>query len=297
MRCADVLGQDAAILWHKDETLGGADCVVLPGGFSYGDYLRCGAIARFSPIMKSVTRFAAEGGLVIGICNGFQILCEAHLLPGALMRNRSLSFICDFINVRIENAHTPFTRATRAGEILRLPIKHGEGCFVAPAEELAQIEERGQVLLRYVDDAGIETDAANPNGSMRLDRGRRQRSLQRLWPDAASGTRRRKDGRRRQRAQDFSIDHRGRAMSLAPVALRGDPVDRRGAGGRARTYRGRVRDHRAHPQPRADVYGVGRFLGDVVGALLLQIVAQTPAHAPDEGAQRRRRSGRERGRD
>ena len=162
-----VLDQDAAMLWHKDETLGGADCVVLPGGFSYGDYLRCGAIARFSPIMKSVTRFAAEGGLVIGICNGFQILCEAHLLPGALMRNRSLSFICDFINVRVENAQTPFTRAARAGEILRLPIKHGEGCFVAPAKELAQMEERGQVVLRYVDDAGLENDAANPNGSMR----------------------------------------------------------------------------------------------------------------------------------
>jgi phosphoribosylformylglycinamidine synthase len=163
----NVLGQDAAMLWHKDETLGGADCVVLPGGFSYGDYLRCGAIARFSPIMKSVTRFAAEGGLVIGICNGFQILCEAHLLPGALMRNRSLSFICDFINVRVENAQTPFTRTARAGEVLRLPIKHGEGCFVAPVEELAQLEERGQVVLRYVDDAGIESDAANPNGSMR----------------------------------------------------------------------------------------------------------------------------------
>ena len=162
-----VLGQDAAMLWHKDETLGGADCIVLPGGFSYGDYLRCGAIARFSPIMKSVTRFAGEGGLVIGICNGFQILCEAHLLPGALMRNRSLSFICDFVNVRVENAHTPFTRAARAGEILQLPIKHGEGCFVAPAEELAQMEERGQVVLRYVDDAGFERDAANPNGSMR----------------------------------------------------------------------------------------------------------------------------------
>ncbi len=162
-----ILGQDAAMLWHKDETLGGADCVVLPGGFSYGDYLRCGAIARFSPIMKSVLRFAAEGGLVIGICNGFQILCEAHLLPGALMRNRSLSFICDFIYVRVENAQTAFTRAARVGEILRLPIKHGEGCFVAPAEELAQMEERGQVVLRYVDEAGIESDAANPNGSMR----------------------------------------------------------------------------------------------------------------------------------
>lgn len=162
-----VLGQDAAMLWHKDETLGGADCVVLPGGFSYGDYLRCGAIARFSPIMKSVTRFAAEGGLVIGICNGFQILCEAGLLPGALMRNRSLSFICDLINVRVENPHTPFTRAARAGEILRLPIKHGEGCFVALSEELSQMEEHGQVVLRYVDDAGLESNASNPNGSMR----------------------------------------------------------------------------------------------------------------------------------
>jgi phosphoribosylformylglycinamidine synthase subunit PurQ / glutaminase len=163
----DVMGQDAAMLWHKDESLGGAQCVVLPGGFSYGDYLRCGAIARFSPIMKSVARFAADGGLVLGICNGFQILCEAHLLPGALMRNRSLSFICDFVNVRVDNAQTPFTRAVRAGAILHLPIKHGEGCYVAPAEELAQMEERGQVVLRYVDAAGIETDAANPNGSMR----------------------------------------------------------------------------------------------------------------------------------
>jgi phosphoribosylformylglycinamidine synthase I len=163
----EVMGQDAALLWHKDEALGGAQCVVLPGGFSYGDYLRCGAIARFSPVMKSVARFAAEGGLLLGICNGFQILCEAHLLPGALMRNRSLSFICDSVNVRIENAQTPFTRAAQTGEVLRLPIKHGEGCYVAPPEELAQMEERGQVLLRYVDAAGVESEAANPNGSMR----------------------------------------------------------------------------------------------------------------------------------
>jgi phosphoribosylformylglycinamidine synthase len=163
----EVLGQDAAMLWHKDETLAGAECVVLPGGFSYGDYLRCGAIARFSPIMKSVAKFAADGGLVMGICNGFQILCEAHLLPGALTRNRSLSFICDRVTVRVENAATPFTRATRPGEILRIPIKHGEGCYVAPDDELRQMEERGQVLLRYVDAAGRESEAANPNGSMR----------------------------------------------------------------------------------------------------------------------------------
>src|SRR5579859_866925 len=163
----EVLGQDVQALWHKDESIHGAECIVLPGGFSYGDYLRCGAIARFSPIMKSVARFAADGGLVIGICNGFQILCEAHLLPGALTRNRSLSFICDRVAVRVDNADTPFTSAARAGEVLRLPIKHGEGCFVAPAEELTQMEERGQVVLRYVDDAGIESDSANPNGSMR----------------------------------------------------------------------------------------------------------------------------------
>ena len=163
----DVLGQDAIPLWHKDEALGGADCVVLPGGFSYGDYLRTGAIARFAPIMKSVARFADEGGLVIGICNGFQILCEARLLPGALTRNRSLSFICERVMVRVENPHTAFTCATNQGDLLRLPIKHGEGSYVASEDELSVMEERGQVILRYVDERGVESDSANLNGSMR----------------------------------------------------------------------------------------------------------------------------------
>ncbi len=163
----EVMGQEAVSLWHKDEGLGGAQCVVLPGGFSYGDYLRCGAIARFSPIMRSVARFAADGGLVMGICNGFQILCEAHLLPGALTRNRSLSFICERVTLRVENSHTPFTRAAREGELLRLPIKHGEGLYVAPEDELRQMEERGQVILRYVGANGAESEAANPNGSTR----------------------------------------------------------------------------------------------------------------------------------
>jgi len=163
----DVMGQDITPLWHKDESLGGAECVVLPGGFSYGDHLRCGAIARFSPIMKSVAKFAADGGLVIGICNGFQILTEAHLLPGALTRNRTLSFICERVHLRVENAKTPFTCTMRADDILALPIKHGEGCYVAPEKELLQMEERGQVILRYVDANGRETDDANPNGSMR----------------------------------------------------------------------------------------------------------------------------------
>jgi phosphoribosylformylglycinamidine synthase I len=161
----DVMGQDAVPLWHKDESLQGAQCIVLPGGFSYGDYLRCGAIARFSPIMKSVVRFANDGGLVLGTCNGFQILCEAHLLPGALTRNRSLSFVCERVNVRVENARTPFTRAMREGEVLRMPIKHGEGLYVAPPGELSQMEERGQVLLRYTDARGELNDASNPNGS------------------------------------------------------------------------------------------------------------------------------------
>lgn len=163
----DVLGQDAALLWHKDPHLGNAECIVLPGGFSYGDYLRCGAIARFSPIMNSIVRFAADGGLVLGICNGFQILCEAHLLPGALTRNQSLSFICDTVTVRVENAGTPFTCLMRAGDLLRLPIKHGEGCFVAPEAELRQMEERGQIVLRYVDSDGHQNGHGAPNGSLR----------------------------------------------------------------------------------------------------------------------------------
>jgi len=163
----EVIGEQAFILWHKEESLNGAECVVLPGGFSYGDYLRCGAIARFSPIMRAVSRFAADGGLVIGICNGFQVLCEAHLLPGALTRNRSLSFICTRVTVRVENSATPFTRALHRGELLRLPIKHGEGLYVAPEKVLDQMEQSGQVLLRYVDERGIESEAANPNGSMR----------------------------------------------------------------------------------------------------------------------------------
>ncbi len=164
---ADVMGQEASMLWHKDTALGGAECIVLPGGFSYGDYLRAGAIARFSPIMRSVEKFAADGGLVIGTCNGFQVLCEAHLLPGALTRNRSLSFICDRVHVRVENAGTPFTRSMRQGDVLKLPIKHGEGLYVAPEDELRQMEERGQVLLRYCDAGGHDSEAANLNGSMR----------------------------------------------------------------------------------------------------------------------------------
>ena len=161
-----VLGEMVVPLWHKDPDLHGVDAVVLPGGFSYGDYLRAGALARFSPVMQSVRRFADEGNPVVGICNGFQILCEAGLLPGALLRNRSLTFVSDTVNVRVENADTIWTRLCRAGERLRIPIKHGDGAWFADEETLATMERRRQILFRYVDDAGEPTPEANPNGTL-----------------------------------------------------------------------------------------------------------------------------------
>ena len=161
-----VLGQQAISLWHKDRDLKGVDAVVLPGGFSYGDYLRCGAIARFSPVMQSVVEFAEAGGPVIGMCNGFQILCEAGLLPGALVRNRSLSFICEWVRIRVETPRTAFTASCRQGEILRIPIKHGEGFYVADEATLKMLEDNGQVVFRYVNEVGEATEAANPNGAL-----------------------------------------------------------------------------------------------------------------------------------
>jgi len=160
-------GIEADFVWHKDSDLGGFDAVALPGGFSYGDYLRCGAIARFSPIMRSVVEFARSGGLVIGICNGFQILCESGLLPGALVRNRGLHFICEHVNLRVEQTDTPFTSATSEGQVLRIPIAHGEGCYFADDATLDTLESNRQVLLRYSDGAGEITEDANPNGSLR----------------------------------------------------------------------------------------------------------------------------------
>jgi len=162
---ADFSGATADYVWHKDSSLAGFDAVIVPGGFSYGDYLRCGAIARFSPIMQAVKEFAAGGGVVIGICNGFQILCESGLLPGALVRNRGLHFVCDHVNVRVEQNNTAFTNATKVGAVLNLPIAHGEGCYFAGDDTLSQLNAEGRVLLRYCDEDGGITDAANPNGS------------------------------------------------------------------------------------------------------------------------------------
>jgi len=162
----DVMGQPAVFLWHKDHDLAGVDCVVLPGGFSYGDYLRSGAIARFSPLMRDVREFADKGGLVLGICNGFQVLLELGLLPGAMLRNKDLKFLCRHVTIRLENDQTRFTRKGRKGQLLNIPIAHFDGNYYAPPETLREIEDRGQVAFRYVDADGRATPEANVNGSL-----------------------------------------------------------------------------------------------------------------------------------
>jgi phosphoribosylformylglycinamidine synthase len=160
-----VLQQEAAYVWHREDNLAGYDCVVLPGGFSYGDYLRPGAMARFSPVMDALHRFAEAGGLVIGICNGFQILCEAGLLPGALLRNHHLQYRCQWTNLRAERADTAFTSRCSPGQVLRVPVSHGEGNYYADAATLAGLEDENRVLFRYCDTSGEATDSANPNGA------------------------------------------------------------------------------------------------------------------------------------
>jgi phosphoribosylformylglycinamidine synthase I len=162
----NVIGQPTKVIWHQDTDLGDVDCVVLPGGFSYGDYLRTGAIARFSPVMQAVQQFAADGGLVFGICNGFQVLCEAHLLSGALLQNAGLRFICRHVHVRVENTDTPFTRACQPGQVLTIPIAHHGGRYFADESTQKRLEDNGQIVMRYCDEAGNVTDQANPNGSV-----------------------------------------------------------------------------------------------------------------------------------
>ena len=161
-----LLGQESRLIWHKESSLGDVDVVILPGGFSYGDYLRCGAIARFSPIMQDVVRFAKAGGRVIGICNGFQVLTESGLLPGVLLRNQSLRFICKYVHLRVERTDTMWTNACRPGEVLEIPVAHGEGNYFAEPETLKRLEGNGQVVLRYSTPDGEVTDQANINGSL-----------------------------------------------------------------------------------------------------------------------------------
>jgi phosphoribosylformylglycinamidine synthase len=162
----DVLGKPVEYVWHQDTSLKGFDVVILPGGFSYGDYLRTGAVARFAPIMDAVRAHAERGGLVIGICNGFQVLCEAHLLPGALMRNEGCKFLCRWVRLHVENVETPFTGACRPGQILRLPIAHGEGRYVCDEPTLRELEANRRILFRYLDARGDASAAGNPNGSV-----------------------------------------------------------------------------------------------------------------------------------
>jgi phosphoribosylformylglycinamidine synthase subunit PurQ / glutaminase len=160
------LGHEVVAIWHKDTTVGDVDALLVPGGFSYGDYLRAGAIARFSPIVGAVAEFAEQGGPVLGICNGFQILTEAGLLPGALLRNANLAFSCKWVHTRVETDRTPFTHGIDPGTVLRLPIAHGEGRYFAEPAQLADLEANEQIVFRYTDERGVESDESNPNGSI-----------------------------------------------------------------------------------------------------------------------------------
>jgi phosphoribosylformylglycinamidine synthase len=161
----NVLKKKVDFIWHKEKNLSGYDCLILPGGFSYGDYLRTGAIARFSPIMKSIEEFAKKGGLVIGICNGFQVLLEAGLLPGAMLRNKTLNFICKFVNIRVENNSVPYTYLCQQGQVLSIPIAHIEGNYYANDEIIESLEENNQIVFRYCDERGELSEDSNPNGS------------------------------------------------------------------------------------------------------------------------------------
>ena len=162
----EVLKEDACYLWHKEADLKGSECVILPGGFAHGDYLRTGAIARFSPVMREVARFAQKGGLVLGSCNGFQILTEAGLLPGALLRNDCLHYRCKWVNLRVESHTTPFTSAMQCGQVVRMPISHGEGRYYIDQGEFSQLVDNDQIVFRYCDERGELTKEANPNGSL-----------------------------------------------------------------------------------------------------------------------------------
>jgi phosphoribosylformylglycinamidine synthase len=161
-----VIGQPVDFIWHRQNSVGDCDAIILPGGFSYGDYLRTGAIARFSPVMGAVKEFASRGGLVMGICNGFQILCEAGLLPGALLRNKNLKFICEHVNMRVEAVDTPFTNRCRRGQVLSVPIAHGDGNYFCDAETLRELQRDNRIVFKYSREDGGLDDASNPNGSL-----------------------------------------------------------------------------------------------------------------------------------
>ncbi len=163
----NVMGAECEFVWHEETSLSGLECLIIPGGFSYGDYLRAGAIARFSPIMSALKEFASRGGLVLGICNGFQVLVESWMLPGALWKNSSLRFVCKWVNIRVENSNTPFTNQIKEGEVLRIPIAHGEGNYIAEEDVVDHLKEGNRVVFRYCNEGGDATESSNPNGSVR----------------------------------------------------------------------------------------------------------------------------------
>ena len=212
----EVLGQQVSLGWHKEQDLKGADVVVLPGGFSYGDYLRTGAIAKFSPVMSRVTDFAAAGGPVIGICNGFQVLLEAGLLPGGMRRNQTLKFICEHVHLRVEANDTPFTHDTTVGQVLRIPIAHGEGNYYADGDTIRSLQEHDQIVFRYTSPDGSLDDASNVNGSVDAIAGicNRDRNVVGLMPHP-------------ERACEDAVGSRDGRVVLQSVlsALKGFPVD------------------------------------------------------------------------
>lgn len=179
-----IIGQPVDFIWHRQSSIGDCDAVILPGGFSYGDYLRTGAIARFSPVMGAVKEFASKGGIVLGICNGFQILCEAGLLPGALLRNSNLKFVCEHINIRVETTDTAFTSRCQRGQVLSVPIAHGDGNYFCDAETLAELQRENRIIFRYSDPTGTLTSDSNPNGSIENIAGicNRERNVLGLMP-------------------------------------------------------------------------------------------------------------------
>ena len=201
----EVCGQPATMLWHDSHDLENSDVIIVPGGFSYGDYLRTGAIARFSPIMQSVKRFADSGGLVMGICNGFQILCEAHLLPGVLLRNKSLKYICKPVHLRVENTKTPFTQALTQGEVLEIPIGHGDGNYFCDEPTLQQLHQREQVIFRYATPQGEITRRGESQWLAGKHCRHLQRRAQRPGNDAASGARQRRRTRHEGRTQTATL--------------------------------------------------------------------------------------------
>ena len=218
-----VLQLPVEFIWHQSKDLKGCDAIIVPGGFSYGDYLRTGAIAQFSPVMEAVRKFAASGGLVIGICNGFQILLESGLLPGAMLRNKGLKYVCRHVHVRVETAETPFTGSARPASVLQIPIGHMEGNYFADDVTLRQLEENRQVVFRYCTPDGQITDAANPNGSLANIAGDLQRGEKRPRNDAASGASQRSGAGVRRRVGCLSVDGQfARAPGGARVSCQND---------------------------------------------------------------------------